>query len=95
MIIGDIKEKILHYSSWTAPHVRREVNAIAHILVKTALSVTDTIVNMEDHPSCICSFIHTSYLIILFSFQIKKVNKVQVSIIICYLLKQVVQLVRC
>lgn len=53
MVINDTQLLLAHYLKWSARHVRRDANKVAHSLAKSALLISDYIVNIEDSPPCI------------------------------------------
>lgn len=45
LVIKDIKEKLLGFSSWSVNHVKREANHFVHSLARLASTVTDVFIN--------------------------------------------------
>ncbi|KAF5454991.1 hypothetical protein F2P56_024611 [Juglans regia] len=57
MFCNETRHFLKLFEKWEVTHVRRNVNHIAHLLAKNALSISDQIVTMEDTPSCIADLI--------------------------------------
>ncbi|KAF5477417.1 hypothetical protein F2P56_004057 [Juglans regia] len=53
MVIRDIKVLLSKVRGWSIQHVPREINVIAHVLAKFALTCLEDCILIEDYPSCI------------------------------------------
>lgn len=59
LIISEIKATIACFEACNIKHICRNANVVAdHTLGKNALSTLDYIVDMEDPPLCIHSFLY-------------------------------------
>ncbi|KAF5475817.1 hypothetical protein F2P56_007583 [Juglans regia] len=53
MVVEDIKIQLKQFVKWSANHVRRDVNKVAHVLARNALLIPHTVVHTGNVPSCI------------------------------------------
>ncbi|KAF5465485.1 hypothetical protein F2P56_015492, partial [Juglans regia] len=52
MYVSEAKMILQNFAKWEVSHIRRNGNAMAHLLAKEALSIHDDIVTMGVLPSC-------------------------------------------
>lgn len=57
MLISDIKLLLSKFTSWSVNHVKRDLNTIAHVLGKDALTISDVIIDLASTPRCIESLL--------------------------------------
>lgn len=53
MLVNDAISLLKSFALWSAGHIKREANFVAHFLAKHAISLVEDIVVLECIPNCI------------------------------------------
>ncbi|KAF5465218.1 hypothetical protein F2P56_015245 [Juglans regia] len=53
MLISDARSLLNQLQQWTIAHIQRRFNSVAHTLARSALSIADSMFDIEEVPHCI------------------------------------------
>ncbi|XP_042942883.1 uncharacterized protein LOC122277065 [Carya illinoinensis] len=57
MFLCEARTYLNLFAKWIVSHVRRNGNTVAHLLAKSALTISDVIITMEELPSCLSDLV--------------------------------------